>query len=90
MQNQPQEKEWAGTLLYLLKIEASLLCTTVTESACDTVRNHAAGLLDRTLQNQKYLFDIINKKGWYNVEPAPFEQYTRVQQSFHTMQYQMQ
>ena len=26
MPNQPQEKEWAGILLYLQKMEASMLC----------------------------------------------------------------
>lgn len=90
MQNQPQEKEWAGTILYLLKMEASSLCTEAIESACDSVRNHATGLLNKSLQNQKSLFELMKKKGWYKVESAPQEQYTRIQQSFTTMQSQMQ
>lgn len=85
MVNQPQEKEWAGTLLYLQKIEASTLCTAALESANDQVRNHAMGLLNKSLQNQKKLFDIMNKKGWYQVEAAPVEQFNRIQQSFSSM-----
>ncbi|WP_010249282.1 spore coat protein [Acetivibrio cellulolyticus] len=90
MQNQPQEKEWAGSILYLLKLEATALCTATIESANDTVRNHVTGLLNKSLQNQKSLFDLMNKKGWYKVEAAPQEQYSRIQQSFTTMQSQMQ
>jgi spore coat protein CotF len=90
MQNQPQEKEWAGSILYLLKLEASLLCTTAIESSCDKVRSHATGLLNKSLQNQKNLFEIMNKKGWYKVEAAPQDQYSRIQQSFNTLQSQIQ
>jgi len=85
MANQPQEKEWVGTLLYLQKLEASTLCTTALESANDQVRNHAMGLLNKSLQNQKNLFDIMSKKGWYQVESAPVEQFNRIQQSFSSM-----
>ncbi len=90
MTNQPQEKEWAGNLLYLLKLEATSLCTTTLESANDSVRNHVAGILNKTFENQKHLFDIMAKKGWYKLETAPQEQFSRTQQSFNMMQSQMQ
>lgn len=88
--NQMQEKEWAGTILYLHKLEADMLCTAALESANEELRNHAIGLLNKSLQNQKKLFEIMNQKGWYKVESAPMEQYARVQQSFSAMQTQMQ
>ncbi|HEX3028634.1 MAG TPA: spore coat protein [Clostridia bacterium] len=86
MNTQPQEKEWAGTLLYLQKLESTLLCSTALESASDQVRNHATSLLTKSLQSQKNLFQLMNKKGWYKVEAAPKDQYNTIQQSFNTMQ----
>jgi len=90
MTNQPQEKEWAGTLLYMEKLLAASLCTTVLESANEQVRNHATGILNKCLQDQKALFDFMNKKGWYKVESAPQEQFSRTQQSFSTLQTHVQ
>jgi len=90
MNTQPQEKEWAGTLLYMQKLESTLLCSTVLESANEQVRNHVTGLLTKSLQNQKNLFQIMNRKGWYKVEAAPKEQYNAIQQSFNTLQSTLQ
>jgi spore coat protein CotF len=89
MASQPQEKEWAGTLLYLQKLEAQMLCHAALEGVDDQVRNHASGLLSKTLQNQKNLFNIMNQKGWYKVDSAPQEMLTSAQQKFTTMQAQM-
>ena len=55
MANQPQEKEWAGTLLYLQKMEASMLCTAALESGDPELRDHYRGLLNKSLENQKTL-----------------------------------
>ncbi|MDP4093870.1 MAG: spore coat protein [Bacillota bacterium] len=85
-----EEKEWAGNLLYLQKMEATMLCTTVTESACTKIRDHAFGILNRALQNQKALFDLMNSKGWYKIEAAPMTELNRIQQTFANMQSQMQ
>jgi spore coat protein CotF len=90
MANQPQEKEWAGTLLYLQKLEAQMLCHATLEGSCDQVRNHASGLLNKSLQNQQNLFNIMSQKGWYKVDSAPQELYTSAQQKFTAMQTQMQ
>lgn len=87
---QPWEKEWAGNLLYLQKLECTTLCTAALESNSDQVRNHITGLLNKAIQNQKALYQIMSSKGWYNVEAAPQEQYNRIQQSVTTMQSQMQ
>ncbi len=90
MANQPQEKEWAGTLLYLQKLEAQMLCHATLEGSCDQVRNHASSLLNKSLQNQQNLFSIMSQKGWYKVDVAPQELYTSAEQKFATMQAQMQ
>jgi len=90
MQNQPQEKEWAGSILYFLKSETTMLCTAAMESANDNVRNHILGLLNKSLENQNNLFQIMNKKGWYKVEAAAQEEYNRAQQNLNTMTSQLQ
>lgn len=90
MANQPQEKEWAGTLLYLQKMEASTLCTAALESADPEIRSHYCGLLYRSLENQKALFDIMNRKGWYKTEPAPVEQANKTSMSLGKMRQQAQ
>jgi spore coat protein CotF len=90
MANQPQEKEWAGTLLYLQKLEIEMLGHAAVEASCDQVKNHATGLLNKSLQNQHNLFNIMNQKGWYKVDSAPQELYNSAQQKLTTMQTQMQ
>lgn len=91
-QNQQSKKdmELVGTLIYQLKMESSALCTAILESANDNVRSQLTQMLNRSLQNQKTVFDLMNQKGWYKVEPAPQEQYMKIQQSFATMQQQSQ
>lgn len=77
-------------LLYLQKMEGSMLCTAAQESANEQVRNHVTGLLVKTLQNQKNLFNMMNSKGWYKTEPAPQDQFMKTQQNFQQMHPQMQ
>ncbi|MDD4599695.1 hypothetical protein SDC9_04199 [bioreactor metagenome] len=89
-QQQTQDMELIGTLIYQLKMESSSLCTAILESSNDNVRTQLTQLLSQSLQNQKNVFDAMNQKGWYKVEPAPAEQYQRIQQSFTTMQQQEQ
>ena len=86
----PQEKEYAGSLLYMEKLEATSLVTATIEAACPKVRDHFRGLLNKSLDDQKGLFEIMNKKGWYNVQPAPREQVQRIHQSFAAMEQQAQ
>ncbi len=87
-QQQTQDMELVGTLIYQLKMEASAICTAILESANQNVRSQLTQVLQQSLQNQKTVFDLMNQKGWYKVEPAPQEQYSRIQQSFATMQQQ--
>lgn len=87
-QQQQQDMELVGTLIYQLKMEASSLCTAILESANDSVRTQLTQILQQSLRNQKTVFDLMSQKGWYKVEAAPTEQYSRIQQSFTTMQQQ--
>ncbi len=89
-QQQSQDMELVGTLLYQLKMEATSLCTAILEGANPNVRTQLSQLLQQSLQNQKTVFDLMNQKGWYKVEPAPQEQYNRIQQNMATMQQQAQ
>lgn len=89
MANQPQEKECAGTLLYLQKHEAEMLCSATLEASDANVRAHCAGLLQKCLENQHNLYNLMNQKGWYKIEAAPQEMLTRAQQTIST-QAQMQ
>lgn len=91
MQNkQPSEKDWAGNLLYMHKMEATTLCTAALESTNNEVRGHITAVLNKSLQNQKQLFDFMSSKGWYTVETAPREEYNRIQQTMTNMQSQQQ
>mgnify|MGYP003587723911 CR=1 FL=1 len=87
-QQQTRDMELIGTLIYQLKMEASMICTSILESANPTMRSQLSQILQQSLENQKTVFDLMNQKGWYKVEAAPSEQYSRVQQSFVTMQQQ--
>jgi Spore coat protein len=89
-QQSTQDMELIGTLIYQLKMEASALCTATLESSNETVRNELTSILNKSMINQKTVFDLMNQKGWYKVEPAPQEQYQRIKQSFTTMQQQSQ
>lgn len=84
------DMEWTNLLLYQHKLAASMLTTGVMECANDQIRSHFSNLLNRTLDHQKQIFDIMNQKGWYKVEPAPHDQLSRTQQSMATIQQQLQ
>lgn len=87
-QQQTQDMELVGTLIYQLKMEASALCTSTLESSNENVRAQLTQMLQQSLQNQKTVFDLMNQKGWYKVEAAPPEQYSRIKQTFTAMQQQ--
>lgn len=85
-----KDMEWMGILLYEHKLAASMLTSSVLESADQQVRQHFTGLLNQTFDHQKQIFDVMNQKGWYKVAPAPQAEVSRIQQSFSSMQQQMQ
>jgi spore coat protein CotF len=64
------DKEIMQTLLNEHKLCATSLTNLILESSNQTLRNDTAGILNRTFQHQKQIFDIMTQKGWYTVEQA--------------------
>lgn len=85
-ENNAQDMELTGMLLYQLKMEVTSLATAIVESANDVVRSELTEILNMSLTDQKIVFDLMNQRGWYKLEPAPQDQYQRVQQTFETLQ----
>ncbi len=85
-----RDMEWMGILLNQHKLAASMLTSGVMESSSEQVRSHFKNLLDGTLQHQKDIYNVMNQKGWYKVQPAPQDELNRIRQSMTTIQQQMQ
>lgn len=64
------DKELTMVLLNEHKLCASSLTNLVLESSNQTLRNDASGLLNRTFQHQKNIFDLMTQKGWYTTQTA--------------------
>ncbi len=64
------DKEIMQTLLNEHKLCASSLTNLVLESSNQMLRNDASGILSRTFQHQKNIFDLMTQKGWYSVQEA--------------------
>lgn len=68
--NNFSDKEITQTLLNEHKLCASSLTNLVLESSNQNLRNDAAGILNRTFQHQKNIFDLMSQKGWYTAQQA--------------------
>jgi spore coat protein F len=64
------DKEITTVLLDEHKLCASSLTNLILESSNQSLRNDAAGLLNRTFQHQKNIFDLMTQKGWYTTQAA--------------------
>jgi len=64
------DKEITTVLLDEHKLCASSLTNLILESSNQSIRNDAAGLLNRTFQHQKNIFDLMSQKGWYTTQTA--------------------
>jgi len=64
------DKEITTVLLNEHKLCASSLTNLVLESTNQNLRNDVSGLLNRTFQHQKNLFDLMTQKGWYTTQTA--------------------
>ncbi len=74
--NNFSDKEITQTLLNEHKLCASSLTNLVLESANQNLRNDAAGILSRTFQHQKTIFDLMSQKGWYTSQQASQQEIT--------------
>lgn len=61
--NNFSDKEITQTLLNEHKLCASSLTNLVLESSNQDLRNDATGILNRTFQHQKTIFDLMSQKG---------------------------
>ena len=84
--NKLGDKEILNVLLDEHKLCASSLTNLVLESSSQTLRNDAAGLLNRTFQHQKQLFDLMTQKGWYQTQNANQQDITKAQQEVSRLQ----
>ena len=80
------EKEIANVLLDEHKLCASSLTNLVLESSNQNLRNDATGILTRTFQHQKQIFDLMTQKGWYQTQNASTQDIKQVQQEMSSMQ----
>ena len=67
---QLSDKAIMYTLLNEHKLCASSLTNLILESSSQALRDDVAGILNRTFQHQKIIFDIMAQKGWYSVQQA--------------------
>lgn len=80
------DKEITQTLLNEHKLCASSLTNLVLESSNQNLRNDAAGLLNRTFQHQKNIFDLMTQKGWYTTQSASQQEISTAQQEVSKIQ----
>ena len=74
------DKEITQTLLNEHKLCASSLTNLVLESSNQSLRNDAAGILSRTFQHQKNIYDLMTQKGWYSTQQASQQEITAAKQ----------
>jgi spore coat protein F len=79
------DREITNVLLDEHKLGASALTTLILESSNQYLRNDATNLLTKTFQHQKQIFDLMNQKGWYQVQNANQQDISRAQQEVNSI-----
>jgi spore coat protein F len=87
--NNLSDKEITQTLLNEHKLCASSLTNLVLESSNQSLRNDAAGILNRTFQHQKNIFDLMSQKGWYSTQQASQQEIATAKQEVSKIQSSM-
>lgn len=80
------DKEITTVLLDEHKLCASSLTNLILESSNQNLRNDAAGLLNRTFQHQKNIFDLMTQKGWYTTQTASQQDISNAKQEVSKIQ----
>ena len=80
------DKEITTVLLDEHKLCASSLTNLILESSNQSLRNDAAGLLNRTFQHQKNIFDLMTQKGWYTTQTASQQDLSNAKQEVSKIQ----
>ena len=80
------DKEIMNVLLDEHKLCASSLTNLVLESSNQNLRNDVSGLLNRTFQHQKNIFDLMTQKGWYKTQTASQQEINTAKQEVSKIQ----
>ncbi|HEX2946525.1 MAG TPA: spore coat protein [Clostridia bacterium] len=84
--NKFTDKEIMQTLLNEHKLCASSLTNLILESSDQSLRNDCSGILNRTFQHQKNIFDMMTSKGWYTTQQASQQELTNAKQEVSKIQ----
>ncbi|MGI6558083.1 MAG: spore coat protein [Limnochordia bacterium] len=68
------DQDLAAKILSEHKCAASSITQAILETADDSLRGEYMGILEKTLNHQKMIFDYMYKKGWYKLTPASPEE----------------
>jgi spore coat protein F len=82
------DRELTYSLINSHKLAASSLNNLILESVNNGLRQDAMGVLNRTYQHQKMIWDYMNSKGYYQVEAAPQQELAKAQQQLQQMNMQ--
>ena len=80
------DKEITNVLLDEHKLAASSLTNLVLESNSQFLRNDVTSILTKTFQHQKQIFDLMNQKGWYQIQNASQQDISKAQQEMANVQ----
>ncbi|NLV35128.1 MAG: spore coat protein [Clostridiaceae bacterium] len=83
------DKEITQTILNEHKLCASSLTNLVLESSNQNLRNDVEGILNRTFQHQKAIFDLMSQKGWYSSQMASAQEMSTAKQEVSKIQSSM-
>lgn len=83
------DKEIMNVLLDEHKLGASALTNLILESSNQNLRNDVTGILTKTFQHQKQIFDLMTQKGWYKIQNASQQDVTKAQQDISSVQSSM-
>ena len=80
------DKEIATVLLDEHKFSAASLTNLILESSNQSLRNDAAGILNRTFLHQKQIYDLMTQKGWYSTQNASQQEINNARQEVSKLQ----
>ena len=78
--NNITDKEIAHVVLDNHKLSATSLTNLILESSNNQLRSDCMSVLQKTLDHQKQIFDLMSQKGWYQVSAANQQDLTKAQQ----------
>ena len=83
------DKDIANIMLNQHKHEAAKLTNFILECSNEQMRRDAQNALMQVFNHQKQIFDIMNQRGWYKIQPADPQQLSRAQQEISNIQQDM-